>query len=100
MKYLIIALLICFASYKSLANKNYPEILTDNKDNFVNSLSYCIDWIYYDLPRDQHIPKELVIAQAALETGWGKSRFANEGNMIKKVNGYYLYPGLNGQVGV
>ena len=38
MKYLIMAMLICFASYKSLADKNYPEILTDNKDNFVNSL--------------------------------------------------------------
>ena len=82
MRTLIIALLICFASYKTLADKKYPPILTDSKDNFVNSLSYCIDWVYYDLPSDQHIPKELVIAQAALETGWGKSRFANEGNNL------------------
>ena len=28
------------------------------------------------------ISKELIIAQAALETGWGKSRFANEGNNL------------------
>ena len=43
MKYLIMAILICFASYKSLANKNYPEILTDNKDNFVDRVYYSVD---------------------------------------------------------
>jgi Bax protein len=88
MRTFIIALLICFASYKTLADKKYPPILTDSKDNFVNSLSYCIDWVYYDLPSDQHIPKELVIAQAALETGWGKSRFANEGNNLFGIRTY------------
>ena len=88
MRLLIITLLICFASYKTLADKKYPPILTDTKDNFVNSLSYCIDWIYYDLPKEQHIPKQLVIAQAALETGWGKSRFANEGNNLFGIRTY------------
>jgi len=88
MRLLIITLLICFASYKTLADKKYPPILTDTKDNFVNSLNHCIDWIYYDLPKEQHIPKQLVIAQAALETGWGKSRFANEGNNLFGIRTY------------
>ena len=67
-----------------------PKIITVNhivntnagKDVFVYSLSNCIDHIYKDVAIEQRIPKELIIAQAALETGWGKSRFANEGNNL------------------
>jgi Bax protein len=46
------------------------------------SLSQCIDHIYQDVPTEKQIPKTLIIAQAALETGWGVSRFANEGNNL------------------
>jgi Bax protein len=59
-----------------------PIIDTTNKDTFVSSLNACVDYIYKDLPQSQHIPKEILIAQSALETGWGSSRFANEGNNL------------------
>ena len=55
---------------------------TNGKDEFVMSLSQCIDHIYQDVPVEKQIPKTLIIAQAALETGWGISRFANEGNNL------------------
>ena len=55
---------------------------TNGKDEFVMSLSQCIDHIYLDVPEEQRIPKVLIIAQAALEPGWGTSRFANEGNNL------------------
>ena len=55
---------------------------TNGKDEFVMSLSQCIDHIYQDVPITKQIPKTLIIAQAALETGWGVSRFANEGNNL------------------
>jgi Bax protein len=55
---------------------------TNGKDEFVMSLSQCIDYLYTDLPKEQHVPKKIIIAQAALETGWGTSRFANEGNNL------------------
>ena len=55
---------------------------TNGKDEFVMSLSQCIDDIYQDVPIEKQIPKTLIIAQAALETGWGVSRFANEGNNL------------------
>ena len=61
---------------------NYIINTTAGKDVFVYSLSNCIDNIYLDVPREQRIPKALIIAQAALETGWGTSRFANEGNNL------------------
>ena len=59
-----------------------PIIDTTNKDTFVSSLNACVNYIYKDLPVSQHIPKEILIAQAALETGWGSSRFANQGNNL------------------
>jgi len=55
---------------------------TAGKDVFVYSLSNCIDHVYLDIPEAKQIPKALIIAQAALETGWGTSRFANEGNNL------------------
>ena len=63
---------------------NYIPVVetTNGKDEFVMSLSQCIDHIYKDVPTPQQIPKTLIIAQAALETGWGTSRFANEGNNL------------------
>ena len=66
-----------FASYEVI-----PTITTESKDDFVYSLNSCITHLYKDVPLDQQIPRELIIAQAAIETGWGKSRFANEGNNL------------------
>ena len=59
-----------------------PVVDTSNKDTFVQTLNACVNYIYSELPVEQHIPKEILIAQAALETGWGSSRFANEGNNL------------------
>jgi len=61
---------------------NYIVNTTGGKDVFVYSLSNCIDHIYHEVPQEKRIPKALIIAQAALETGWGTSRFANEGNNL------------------
>ena len=60
-----------------------PVIQTETKDQFVYSLNECIDYLYTNEISPEHrVPKELIIAQAAIETGWGKSRFANEGNNL------------------
>ena len=60
-----------------------PVIKTESKDQFVYSLNECIDYLYTNEISPEHrVPKELIIAQAAIETGWGKSRFANKGNNL------------------
>ena len=60
-----------------------PVIQTETKDEFVYSLNECIDYLYAnEIPFKNRVPKELIVAQAAIETGWGKSRFANEGNNL------------------
>ena len=60
-----------------------PVKQTETKDQFVYSLKEWIDYLYTnEVPIENRVPKELIIAQAAIETGWGKSRFANEGNNL------------------
>ena len=59
-----------------------PQIDTSSKDNFVQSLNGCINYLYQNIEPEYQIPNELIIAQAVIETGWGTSRFANEGNNL------------------
>ena len=59
-----------------------PDIDTSSKDMFVQSLNGCINYLYQSIEVEYQIPNELIIAQAVIETGWGKSRFANEGNNL------------------
>ena len=59
-----------------------PQIDTSSKDMFVQSLNGCINYLYQSIEPEYQIPNELIIAQAVIETGWGKSRFANEGNNL------------------
>ena len=59
-----------------------PTILTNSKALFVYSVNSCIEHLYEDMTIDKQIPKELILAQAVVETGWGKSRFANQANNL------------------
>ena len=67
-----------------VVNKTHilPDIDTSSKDVFVQSLNSCINYLYQSIKPEHQIPNELIIAQAVIETGWGKSRFANEGNNL------------------
>ena len=59
-----------------------PEFIYSNDILFVRAMHKCIDYINFSLPRLKRVPYEMIIAQAALETGWGSSRFATEGNNL------------------
>ena len=68
----------------TIVEKTYhlPDIDTSSKDVFVQSLNGCINYLYQNIEPEYQIPNELIIAQAVIETGWGTSRFANEGNNL------------------
>ena len=53
-----------------------------NQNTFINAMSKCIDYVEFGLPRDQHIPKAIIIAMAMMESDNGSSRFAMEGNNL------------------
>ena len=59
-----------------------PDIFSDTNEQFVSTLDSCIDHVYKSVSKDYQLPKEMIVAQAILESGWGKSRFADEANNL------------------
>ena len=59
-----------------------PEFVYNNDIQFVRSMHKCINYINFTTPKHLRIPYEMIIGQAVLESGWGKSRFATEGNNL------------------
>ena len=59
-----------------------PDIFSDTNEQFVSTLDSCIDHVYKSVSEDYQLPKEMIVAQAILESGWGKSRFADEANNL------------------
>ena len=55
-----------------------PSMEYTNDVQFVRALHRCIDYINFTLPHSKRVPFEMIIGQAALESGWGSSRFARE----------------------
>ena len=59
-----------------------PDIFSDTNERFVSTLDSCIDYVYKSVSEDYRLPKEMIVAQAILESGWGQSRFADEANNL------------------
>ena len=61
---------------------NEPSFEYTNSKEFILELNKCVDYINYQTPPDKRVPIEMVTAQAALESAWGKSRFAVKANNL------------------
>lgn len=59
-----------------------PEFTYSNDIQFIRAMHKCINYINFSLAKDQRVPYEMIIGQAALESGWGNSRFAVKGNNL------------------
>ena len=59
-----------------------PRFDYSNDQEFISSLNKCIQYLNYTIPRPQRINRELIVAQAIVESNYGKSRFAREGNNL------------------
>ena len=59
-----------------------PEFVYTSNKEFMEKLETCINYLNFKLHRYERIPKELIIAQAVLESNYGKSRFAIQGNNL------------------
>ena len=88
---IILPLVIAENNNIKLDRKKLFTILNKNKNstaeqNWLNSKFKQYGVISKDLPtlkvRMDEIPASMIIAQAAKETGWGTSRFAQEGNAL------------------
>ena len=59
-----------------------PKVSNHSTNEFIVSMQKCIAFINLDLTKDQLIPTQLIIAQSIVESNFGTSRFAKEGNNL------------------
>ena len=59
-----------------------PRFEYHNNKEFVESLKKCIAYLNFEIPIKNQINTELIIAQAIVESNYGTSRFAIEGNNL------------------
>jgi Bax protein len=59
-----------------------PRFEYHNNQEFITSLKKCISYINSEISSNKHINTELIVAQAIVESNYGTSRFAIEGNNL------------------
>ena len=59
-----------------------PRFEYSNNKEFITSLTHCINYLNFNIPRRQRVNTELIIAQAVVESNYGTSRFAREGHNL------------------
>ena len=59
-----------------------PEFEFNDKVSFINATSKCVAYLNWTTDKDKRVPISIVIAMAGIESAWGQSRFAKEGNAL------------------
>lgn len=59
-----------------------PEFEFTDKVTFINATSRCISYLNWTTDRALRVPTSVIIAMAGIESAWGTSRFATEGNAL------------------
>ena len=77
-----------FTNWANELGLQEPVFEYNNDMQFVQAVRRCIDWVNFETPRFERVPMEMIVAQAALESGWGTSRFAVEGNNLFGIRTY------------
>ena len=67
-----------------------PDFEHTTNQQFLDNVNQCVDFIYHNTSDIFPVSRELLLAQAALESGWGTSRFAREGHNLFGMRTYDL----------
>ena len=67
-----------------------PDLVYNDSKEFIIALESCIKWVEKDKNRFQIVPREIIIAQAVIESDYGTSRFAKEANNLFGIRTYDL----------
>ena len=59
-----------------------PEYEFTDQTSFINATSQCVSYLNWTTDRNQRVPISIIIAMAGIESAWGTSRFATEGNAL------------------
>jgi uncharacterized FlgJ-related protein len=63
-----------------------------NNKEFIESVNKCADYLEKNIKKEDRIPRKLLLTQAALESNYGRSRYAKEGNNLM---GIYQFKNLH-----
>jgi uncharacterized FlgJ-related protein len=74
----------------SLLGLEEPEFDYSDKKTFISATKKCVDYLNFTTDRMSRVPTSIVIAMAGVESGWGTSRFATEGNALFGVRTWSL----------
>ena len=66
----------------SLLQLEEPEFDYSDQKTFIIAAKKCVDYINFTTDRLSRVPTSIIIAMAGVESGWGTSRFATEGNAL------------------
>ena len=67
-----------------------PDFEHTNNQQFLNNVIQCVEYIEHTTTDVYPVNLELLLAQAALESGWGNSRFARVGKNLFGIRTYDL----------
>ena len=67
-----------------------PEFEFTDKTSFINATSTCVAYLNWTTDKDKRVPISIIIAMAGIESAWGTSRFATEGNALFGVRTWSL----------
>ena len=59
-----------------------PEMKYNDNQTFIQAVNKCISYVNLTTPPMERVPSEIIVSMAILETGYGKSRFALQGNNL------------------
>ena len=59
-----------------------PEFDYNDKKTFIAATGKCVDFLNFTTDRMSRVPTSIIIAMAGIESAWGTSRFAKEGNAL------------------
>lgn len=77
-----------FTKWANQLGLKEPSFEYNSDVQFVQAVRKCVDWVNFEIPRTERVPIEMIVAMAALESGWGTSRFAIEGNNLFGIRTY------------
>ena len=59
-----------------------PEFMFNNANSFIDATGKCVEYLNFTTDRHSRVPTSIIIAMAGIESGYGTSRFAIEGNNL------------------
>ena len=63
-----------------------------NSKQFIEAVARCVDFINLGIEVEKRVPRDIIIAMAVLETGYGNSRFAPEANNLFGIRTWFITP--------